>query len=219
MSGNLRQAALLAATLLLAACAGVGGRRAPAPGVAAQVSPQAALAEEQRVQALLARPAWSFEGRVAISKGRDGGSGRIEWRQDGRAYDVSLSAPVTRQSWRLVGDSHYEGGRLEGLPGGPREGENAEALLAEATGWQIPVNHLPDWTRGLAAYDALPPEQLARDVEGRPRKLRQMGWDIQYLDWYPAEAGRPALPRRIEAVSGDAKVRLIVDAWQLGNEP
>lgn len=211
----MKQAALLAATLLLAGCAGVGGRRVPAPEVVEQVSAQAAQAEEQRVQALAAQPAWSFEGRVAVSKGRDGGSGRIEWRQEGRGYDVALSAPVTRQSWRLTGDSHPAMSRLEGLPGGPRAGEDAEALLAEATGWQIPVNHLPDWMRGLAAHDALPPERLARDADGRPRQMRQMGWDIQYLEWYPAEAGRPALPRRIEAANGDAKVRLIVDTWQL----
>ncbi|HBZ48075.1 MAG TPA: lipoprotein localization factor LolB, partial [Stenotrophomonas sp.] len=51
----------------------------------------------------------------------------------------------------------------------------------------------------------------------RPRRVRQMGWEIQFLDWYPAEGDRPVLPRRIEAVNGDAKVRLLVDGWALGS--
>ncbi|WP_163063427.1 outer membrane lipoprotein LolB, partial [Acinetobacter baumannii] len=84
---------------------------------------------------------------------------------------------------------------LEGLAGGPRDGEDAQQLLLEATGWDIPVNQLPAWIRGLVAGDAAGPETVERDGEGRPRRMQQMGWQVQYLDWYPAEAGRPALPR------------------------
>jgi len=153
---------------------------------------------------------------VAVSKGKDGGSGRIDWKQDGRRYVVELSAPVTRQSWKLTGDTHSEAGRLEGLSGGPRDGEDAQQLLLEATGWDIPVNQLPEWIRGLVAGDAAGPEKVERDGEGRPRRMQQMGWQVQYLDWYPADAGRPALPRRIEASNGDAKVRLLVDQWGQG---
>ena len=94
--------------------------------------------------------------------------------------------------------------------------DGAGQVLAEATGWEIPVEQLPDWVRGLPAQGAIAPEHLGFDAEGRPRVLRQQGWQVDYLDWYPAEAGRPALPRRIEAVNGDAKVRLIVDEWSIG---
>ena len=123
-----------------------------------------------RVAALHAQPDWAFQGRVAVSKGKDGGSGRIDWRQDGRRYVVELSAPVTRQSWKLTGDTHSEAGRLEGLTGGPRDGEDAQQLLLEATGWDIPVNQLPEWIRGLVAGDAAGPEGEDResaDADGR----------------------------------------------------
>jgi outer membrane lipoprotein LolB len=102
------------------------------------------------------------------------------------------------------------------VEGGPRQGEDAQQVLLEATGWDIPVNQLPDWVRGLVAEGATAAE-IDRDAEGRPRRVRQMGWDIQFLDWYPAEGDRPVLPRRIEAVNGDAKVRLLVDGWVLGS--
>ncbi len=212
----LKAAFAAALAVSLSACVSLGTRKAPAaPDVVTAVSAEAQQAEAARVDALRAQPAWSFQGRVAVSKGRNGGSGRIDWQQQARQYVVSLSAPVTRQSWTLSGDSENRSGRLDGVEGGPRQGEDAQQVLLEATGWDIPVNQLPDWVRGLVAEGATAAE-IYRDAEGRPRRVRQMGWDIQFLDWYPAEGDRPVLPRRIEAVNGDAKVRLLVDGWLLG---
>lgn len=213
MTSNLiRPLLVTAACLALAACTSVGKQKTPVPDVAYSVSPAAERAEAARVQALRAQPDWSFQGRVAVSKGRNGGSGRIEWQQRNSVYEVQLSAPVTRQSWRLQGDAQQGNGRLEGLDGGPREGADAQAVLLDATGWDIPVNQLPDWTRGLV-IDGHDQAGLQRDAEGRPRQLQQAGWRVDYLDWYPAQAGQQALPRRIEASRGDAKVRLVVDQW------
>ncbi|WP_045764248.1 lipoprotein insertase outer membrane protein LolB [Xanthomonas albilineans] len=201
------------AVLALAGCAGMPSRP-PAPVVGAP-DMAARQAEKARAQWLQAQPNWSFQGRVAVSNGRNGGSGRIDWAQHGRGYDVQLSAPVTRQSWRLRGDSQSGAGRLDGLEGGARAGEDAQQVLLQATGWEIPVNLLPDWVRGLVARNARAPERLDDDAQGRPHLLRQMGWDIEFQEWYPPAAGRPPLPRRIEARSGGAKVRLLVDQWDI----
>jgi len=201
----------------LAACGSVPKRQqTPVAAEVAEVSAQAQAAEQARQAALRAAPDWTFQGRAAISKGRNGGNGRIDWQQRGQAYEVSLAAPVTRQSWRLSGAAGQVV-RLDGLEGGPRTGDDAGQVLLQATGWEIPVEQLAQWVRGLPS-DAGTPEHLGSDAEGRPRVLRQQGWQIDYLDWYPAEAGKPSLPRRIEAVSGDAKVRLIVDAWDAAEQ-
>jgi len=208
----LRAAWALTALLALAGCTSLAPRQAP-PAASAPLGEAARQAEAARGAWLQAHPQWSFQGRVAITKGRNGGSGRIDWAQQQRQYRIELSAPVTRQSWRLTGDSQRGGGRLEGLEGGPRAGEDAQQLLLEATGWEIPVNLLPDWVRGQVAVDAGAPEQVSYDAEGRPQALRQMGWEIQFQEWYPPSDGRPALPRRIEARNGDAKVRLLLDQW------
>ncbi|MXV07072.1 MULTISPECIES: lipoprotein insertase outer membrane protein LolB [unclassified Xanthomonas] len=214
MRPGLRAAWALAAGLLLGGCSALP-TRTPAPVAVATPDAAAQQAEAARAQWLQVHPDWSFQGRVAISNGRNGGSGRIDWKQQHRQYEVQLSAPVTRQSWRLIGDSHSEAGRLEGMEGGPREGENAEQLLLEATGWEIPVNLLPQWVRGQVAWDTEAPEHVDYDAQGRPRTLRQMGWDIEFQEWYPPSDGQPALPRRIEARNGDAKVRLLVDHWDI----
>lgn len=193
---------------LLAACVGQPIRQAPAVGNAVAQQAQAA-----RVSVLLAHPQWSLQGRVALSNGRNGGSGRIDWRQGGQRFEVALSAPITRQSWRLSGDAGSA--RLEGLDGGPRQGVDPAALLRDATGWVIPVAALASWVRGQADTQ-LPPATLEFDAGGHLSRLQQAGWTIDYSDWQAEPQLGIALPHRLNAAQDDARVRLVVDTWQEG---
>ena len=200
--------------LSLAGCA----TRGPAVDSPVLRDPEA-LAAAQASQAtraawLASQADWSFSGRVAVSANGKGGSGRIDWEQADARYEVALSAPVTRQSWRLAGDLQTGAGRLEGLEGGTREGSNAAALLRQATGWDIPVASMVHWARGLADPTA-GVEGLEYDTQGRLRALSQHGWRVDYLDWFPAEGARPVLPRRVEARRDGAAVKLAVDQWQM----
>lgn len=202
---RLRAGLIGISALLLAACA-AQAPRAPLPPLTR--TPQA---NQQHREAVLAQQAsWSLQGRVALSNGRDGGSGRIDWQQDGARYDVSLSAPVTRQSWRITGDESHA--RLEGIAGGPIEGDDPVALLRETTRWDIPVTALASWVRGVPADEA---RHGGADVEfgpdGRLARLEQAGWTVQYSAWQ-AE-GAVELPQRLEASRDEAKVRLVVDVW------
>ncbi len=197
--------------LLVSACAGRMTRPDALPTlVDATAIAAAQAAQVRRVVWLEAHPQWSLEGRIAISNAGKGGSGRIDWQQQGATYVVSLSAPVTRQSWRMSGGP--DGALLEGVQGGPRDGSDPAQLLLEATGWQIPVEALADWARGQASEPGTP-AQVAYAQDGSLQRLLQDGWQIDYLQWHAPAGDRPALPARIEAQRGDAKVRLIIDTW------
>ena len=200
----------IAAVALLTACVAQPVREALPPA-------QSAAAEVRQIaheDALLRQPAWSLQGRIAVSNGRNGGSGRIDWLQQGQHYDISLSAPVTRQSWRLVGDAGAA--RLEGLEGGTREGPDAAKLLRDATGWDIPVAALADWVRGARARGA-GTASATYGLDGRLLRLDQGGWSIDYHWPLPGSAiavqALQTLPVRLDARRGEASVRLIVDQW------
>ncbi len=210
MSRSLRWAAVLAAMLLMAGCASTSVRKPLPPAVEASVAAQAQAA---RIEWLAGHRDWSLQGRVAIRRADKGGSGRIDWTQRGDAFDVSLSAPITRQSWRLTGDG--AGVVLEGLDGGPRRGTDAGRLLLDATGWEIPVQSLAYWIRGQASPE-LPATDLQYGADGNLAALDQGGWHIAYTGWRPAAGDVPTLPARIEAERGESRVRLIVDGWQQG---
>lgn len=202
---------LLAAWIVtLSACAS----RGPAlPSQPTMQDPEA-LAAAQAAQAtreawLRGHASWSFEARVAVSQAGKGGSGRLDWQQQAGRYTAQLSAPVTRQSWRLSADG--DGALLEGLAGGPRQGGDADLLLREATGWDIPVHTLSDWARGIASEG-----RAEFSANGQLQSLEQAGWQIRYGEWQAGQDDAPAMPRRIEAQRGDSKVRLIVDHWEFG---
>ena len=199
----------------LIALMSLGGCASTAPVNTAPPASAEVIAEHQRASAAWwsQYETWSFSGRAAISKGDKGGSGRIEWQQrDLKRYEIALSAPVTRQSWRLIGDLHSESGRIEGLDGGPRDGEFAENLLFETTGWDVPLQQLGSWVRGMPAYE-YPLESADYDANGRMMWLRQSGWIVRYSAWRSGSVGAPDLPVRVEAESADARVRLVIEDW------
>lgn len=208
---RLRNITILACVaILLAGCATIAPRVPLPPAERA-----AALARQQAREATLAgHPDWSLAGRVALSNGSRGGSGRIEWQQRGAQFEVSLSAPVTRQSWRLSGDAGST--LLEGLDGGPRRGSDPQALLHEATGWEIPVAALASWVRGAHA-PAGGTAQLQFDSDGRLARLQQDGWTLDYSGWRLQPGVGVELPMRVSAERGTARVRLVVDTWQAGD--
>lgn len=188
-------AALLA--LLATACTTTAPRQgSDATLLAAQSAREAALAEQAD---------WSMAGRISVSAAGDGGNGRIEWQQRGGDFEIRLSAPVTRKSWRLLS----QGGQatLEGLEGGTRTGADAEALLLEATGWRIPIGALGEWARGARARG---PATVEFTPAGLPALISQQGWQVEYREWDDAE---PARPRRVFARQGQATVRLVVESW------
>ena len=205
MSRRSRLAGCVLATALLTACT-AAPVRPPSPALDPA---QAQALQQQRQARLEALPAWSMQGRIAVSVGDKGGSGRLDWQQQGVAYRISLSARLPGQCGGLAGDGGGE--PLGGVEGGPRPGPEAEALLEQATGWPIPVEAMAWWVRGLPASAGT--EQVF-GADGRLQRLVAGGWTVDYQEWQPAAAGWPDMPRRLQASRDGARVRLVVDRWE-----
>lgn len=218
--------ACAAACLLLAGCVTVPHGKGVAIGELSTAAEKTAIAAQQaRERVLQALPTLAFDGRVALSNGRNGGSGRIEWRQSADRYNVTLSAPVSRQSWRLTGDA--ASARIEGIAGGPRSDTDVVRLLREATGLEVPVGALAAWAAGARAdVQAFGPARLEFTADGTLARIEQDGWIVDYLGWREAHPGaggpeggqRLQLPDRINAARGDARVRLAIDTWSWAPE-
>ena len=100
MRGRLVRSAALSAWVVLALAACVSQ---PAREVV-PVAPAQAQANDTRRGAVVD---WDLSGRIAVSDGAHGGSGRIDWQQRAGGYTISLGAPVTRQSWRAPNRSTF----------------------------------------------------------------------------------------------------------------
>lgn len=185
--------------LVLSACAAPALRDADEAALEAQARRESLLAAEGR---------WSLSGKIAVSDAGEGGSGRIHWRQDGDRYMIEISAPVSRRTWRLTGSS--AGATLEGLDGGPLADPSAETLLHRGVGWTVPFASLSAWIRGARGGG---PAVLEFDPDGRPARLAQAGWIVEFRAW---NDGTPELPLKVFAARGQQRVRLVVERWDDG---
>lgn len=209
------RASVAVACLALAGCHTIATK----PVVIDLPDPVAAQSAQRAREAALglaagdcAVPGWSMAGRVALSNGKDGGSGRIEWLQGDGRMQVSLSAPITRQSWTLAIDAGEA--TLDGVPNGPLRGSEAGALLRTATGWDIPVAALGCWVRGAQAGSArYGASRIDFGAGLLPSRIEQGGWVVDYADWKADPVSGLPMPGRINAQRGEDRVRLVVDRW------
>ena len=163
------------------------------------------------VDARVAVPrSWSLEGRLALSNGRDGGSGQLIWNHEPAVEDLRFHGALGRGSWRLTAIPHHAVLALG--DGRTFAAADVESLVAEHTGWVIPVDSLGHWVVGQP--DPEVEAQQRRDAEGRLELLIQRGWTIQYEGYYAVD-GR-WLPRKITADRNGDRVRLLVKAWDAG---
>jgi outer membrane lipoprotein LolB len=145
---------------------------------------------------------WRLEGRLAVSDGRESGSGSVIWEQDGDDFSIQLRAPVSGQSWRLIGDA--DACALEGLKPYPLTADSPEVLLERELGWHLPVRPLRRWLQGQPFGADV---SVVRDGEGRITGFVEAGWTIEYRDY------RDDRPTRITARKPPYQVRLAIKSW------
>jgi outer membrane lipoprotein LolB len=182
--------------VILAGCAATGGGRLPELD-----------GWERRKSVLSATDEYEFSGRIGVRAGSEGFNGKIWWRQDGIVYRARVSGPIGVGTVFVNGDGREV--TLTDRDGVTTELDDAERDLRMRYGWTIPVTSLRYWALGV------PDPASAADVDvddtGLLNGLAQRGWQVTISEY--AESGGQAMPRRLTAVSGDIRVRLIVDDW------
>ena len=197
---------VLALALSLAGCATIRQEPLP-PGLTGQ-PPADWATRSERLQRF---NQWQLAGKLAVRQPDDSASAVInEWVQDNEQYRLALSS-----SFLGMGSTRLEGSpgfiRLELPDGESYASSDPQGLIYAATGWELPIEALVWWVRGLPA-----PEgnfRLAFEQDGTLAQIEQHGWTIRYERWREFVAGRPALPARLTARKGEKLVRLVVSSW------
>lgn len=160
---------------------------------------------------------WALDGRLAVSDGEDGGSGKLRWRQSAAETEMDFHGALGRGAWRL--QANRNGAVLELADGRVFREPTVNGLASSQLGWEIPVDALSWWVRGLAAPEergALTSSEALRvepDDAGLPRLLRQHGWTVEY-DRYRL-VGSVNLPVKLTARRDGHSVKLVVRHWEL----
>ncbi len=192
---------LLLALLLLGAC---GSRPAP-------VTDHSQRLWQQRQATLRDFDQWRLRGRVALFVDDDVYNLGLDWVHERGDNSLTLEAALGQGMLRIrrLDDDTYQ---LNTAEGETRSADSAEKLLREVTGWDIPVEGLEYWIRGLPSPAA--PARPEIDARGRLDTLRQNGWWIHYLDYDEPGNALPALPRRLYMKRGRVRIKIVIDQWQ-----
>ena len=183
---------LLVTLLAIAGCATAPKQ----PGVPADVD----LAQLDR---------WQARGRLGVSGPENGGSGSFDWEQRGDRTSVQIRGPVGVGSVRL--QLRGTDLQLETANGRKLESDDAWNELEARLGAPVPAVNLRYWILGLAA----PGEHRWHEpTADGVVTLEQGGWRIDYQR-YSTEPGA-RVPVKLSASNGTARVRIVVDRWQLG---
>ena len=91
------------------------------------------------------------------------------------------------------------------------EGKHEE-VMATRLGWTLPLDVLPSWALGQPEK-SLSVASKQYDEAGRLIAFEQLSWRVSYAQF--RMVGERSLPRRITALKGDYRVRLVISSWDL----
>jgi outer membrane lipoprotein LolB len=168
---------------------------------------------EARAAAIALHERWTLDGKLAISDGDDGGSGNLEWRTRPGLSELDFRGALGRGAWQL----DIQPGRsvLNLADGGSWEATEVSILVRQHVGWDVPVDALSWWVRGLTAPGRFSKRSL--DDDGRLTLLSQQGWKVEYQRY--REFSGVALPTKLEARKGKRQVKLVMRNWTLAESP
>lgn len=152
---------------------------------------------------------WRMEGRIALRTGSDGYNGTLSWEQMDDLLDFRFRGPFGFGGFRIHGD--LDRLRIKTTSGEELLMTDPEAEMHDRFGWSLPVYSMRFWIVGVSDPGMTADETV--DDEGMLLELSQNGWDVSF-DGYRVEDGL-LLPKKIVMESGDVRIRVVADRWQI----
>ena len=198
---TVRAVLLLAGTALFAACTTLTGR---APTGAGNEPAWAA-----RVAQLAALDSWELSGRVGVVTAKDGGSGSLDWRQQGAVLSFDFRGPLGAGAVHMQGDAqalHVQSSRGDDFVTADPEQDFTSHLHMP-----MPVLSMRYWLLGIP--DPAAPYEKTVDARGEPVTLEQRDWRVEYQEY--AEVQGLELPVRFTLTRGEVRIKVAVSEWNL----
>lgn len=181
---------VILATILLASCASIPDK------------PEKSFDMSKR-QFLYKKKAWFFSGRMSVIDEKRAVSANIEWKHRPQKEKIKLSGPFglgrTEIVWTKNGVEIDVAGEQKKYMGA------VDDIVSSELGVAVPISALKYWVLGVTDPNS--------DYIEKQDGFTQHGWRISYLQMQVN--GDYELPRKIIAKQGKAKLKLIVNYWNM----
>jgi outer membrane lipoprotein LolB len=154
--------------------------------------------------------AFDLTGRVSVRVENKGYPGRIHWQHEPQSDELWLYSPVGSGVARMRQDA--SGAVLIASDGKEYRAQDLKLLSRKVLGWDLPLEGLQYWVRGLP-WPTLEITEQQYDASGRLKLLKQGAWQVTYLDWTPV--GAAGLPSKLDLSGEGLRVRLVVEDWKV----
>ena len=158
-------------------------------------------------------PAADFNllGRLSIQNGNERFSGSFRWQHLTVSDEILLFTPLGQAVAEITKDQ--EGVRLITAKLEAFYADDVESLTEEVLGWRLPLRGLQYWMQGK--HSPLTAAEMDLDDKDQVVVIRQDGWKIQFSSYAPAQSNQTLLPRILDLLYENLKIKLVVDDWKV----
>ena len=150
---------------------------------------------------------WQLTAKLGIITPDERGSLSLFWRQNSNDYRMNLTNVVGKRVFDLSRSGQDV--QLIDSKGEVHQASNARDLVQELTGWDLPVEQLAYWIKGLPGAG----DTVTYDEHLRPNTISAHGWQLQYLGYTQIDG--LWLPSRLNLTHDDTQLRLAISQWEL----
>lgn len=149
-------------------------------------------------------------GRISVQDEKQSFSGSFRWQHLATSDEILLFTPLGQAVAEITKDD--EGVRLITSKLEAFYAADVESLTQEILGWRMPLNGLQYWIQGTHS----PITAAEKDLDNKDRivAIRQDGWHIHYSSFAPGQTNPMPLPKVLNLVYQNLKIRLVVDDWK-----
>lgn len=153
---------------------------------------------------------WTARGKVSLRSAEVAESATLLWHQQGSETDLQLQGPLGVGATAIYSD----GRQLEIRRGGERRVLDISTpdAIRESTGWDLPLQYLVHWLKGLPSPDSTVQALELNPDTGLVDRIAQDGWEVHYRIY--GEYGGFMLPRHLEIKRGMTEAKVVISHWQ-----
>ena len=157
-------------------------------------------------------------GRVSVKGGKESFAGGVQWHHSEGGDEILLLSPLGQtlaQIQRTSDGVHLKTSEQENY-----YATDVESLTERVLGWRLPLMGLQYWIQSVNSPATASAIDL--DIDGRVVAMRQDGWEISYLSYFPTlrtqtTQTQTARPKLLMLKRSDLQIKLIIDNWNLGS--
>ena len=151
---------------------------------------------------------WQLTARLGIITKDDRGSLSLFWRQNHANYRMNLTNVVGKRVFD-ISQTPPLAVTLIDSEGKTHSAENARDLVYSLTGWDLPVEQLSYWIKGLPGKA----DSVTYDSNGRPKTIQSHGWQLRYAGY--TQINGLWLPSGLELNHENTTLKLAISEWEL----